>query len=266
MANISLLNEQIPEDVVVASGTQRDFSLSWKAREAQHVKVSFAIDNSAGTLPEPPDIAYTVSQLDDPNANIRVVFDEFPTEGQVIIFELDMPIERQIDYTQSGAFRATTVNGELVDVTLILQQLNRQGLRSVSLNPVDALSNTTPTLPAYAPGHVPYWSKTARKFTSISIDDLLGTDGTDGEDGEDASRAAGIYYADDIGLAGDGVTDDTGTLSKFMADKVEAGETPTIVLFSALGFFFNDRVKIPSNVRFHVLSPCFGSDRGGLPV
>ena len=260
---LSLIDDVLPEDIFEANGLDRDFGLSWKARQEAHVSVQFLTDTSSGSAPEDPDIAFVLENVDDPDSNLRLVFDEAPQEGTIIIARLEMPIARTTDYTQNNAFRATVVNGEQVDQILIDQQINRETRRALRLSPGDSLSNTNPTLPPYLPGHGFYWSKTQRRIVSVSIDTLNGSDGVDGED---ATRPDGIFYADDIALAGDGVTDDSSKLSLFMLTRSEAGQYTTVVLYSDLGFYFSQRLRIPTNVNLVIACPIYGSPQAGYFV
>jgi hypothetical protein len=149
---IVTVNDIEPRSQFTANGTQTSFPCDWAVRATDDVVVRFGED-------EDPGIGYT---FDPANLNtddgFEVVFNSPPASGTLITVYRTRDLSRQTNYGQQNEFKAATVNAELADFMLRLQELRRDLNRTVRL-PI-----TDPSGQMVLPG------KTTRALKYLSFD------------------------------------------------------------------------------------------------
>jgi len=127
------LNDNEPIDQYTATAGQTTFAYTWLAFAESDIKVY--VNGSLKTLTTD----YTISAVNQANG-ANVVFNSGLTLNDAVTISRDIPIARTTGYTTSGSFRAETLNIEQNKELAIMQQLERDIGRAVTLSASSTLT------------------------------------------------------------------------------------------------------------------------------
>lgn len=247
---ITVLNEVIPDAFTTANGTQKVFSVAWNVVLSSEVEIT--IDDDVTEIP------FTVSNLNRSDSGLIVTFDEPPPENSIVRIRSVIPYSRQNQFGQELAFRAPAVNADISRVVQMVQQVNRETLRSLRIPNDEDAANFSSILPGYVAGGLLRYSPTSKRVETLTAEAFLA------EVNAASVNRAGVYYAEDIdGLPTDGTTDASVVLSRFF-DAIHKTGGGLVILYNAAGFYVRYRVRVPSFVRVVFLSGIDAHAEGGI--
>lgn len=108
---------------------------------------------------------YTVDGIGDPNGG-NVTFDTAPADGSTVTLLRFVPEEQQIDYRPYDPFPAETMENGLDLLTMMIQQLQENAGRAISLTVSDD-GTTSVVMPAYSSGDIIGWSETTKELENL---------------------------------------------------------------------------------------------------
>ena len=210
------VNDVLPLVTVSASGGQTIFSYPFLIQETSQLAVQRTQDPSGTpavttlTLNVDYSVQGTGSATGGTITLLPANFPSGATAGDQFTLFRDIPIERLTDFPFRGNFSASAINLELDRLTLVVQEIARDVLRSVALPINDPLSSMVLPLQALRANKAFHFDS-AGAPQMVEPTDASGTSVT--ASGSTTSRSlaerfAEVFNVKDYGATGDGVSSD----------------------------------------------------------
>lgn len=277
---ITLVNDIEPRSQFDADGVQVAFPCSWPTRTGDDLRILFDDGDT-------PEIVYSLTGIND-DAGFTVTFQTPPPDGTRITVFRSGPLERQTNYGQQRRFSADVVNGEFVDYMLRLQELNARLGRMLRLPDTDPpISTILPPASQRAnkfagfdsdgavvalasPGSLVLDFNQYPTGTPEGVDTFIFNDDSDttGSPVRKASLSTlasllqslgeqPFRTAADVGLVGNGTTDDSFRLQADMEAQSAAGGCAYWLKSPVTGgsFYLEHSPRVPSNITIIFSSP-----------
>lgn len=139
MAEIEI-NDNDARKQYIATASQTVFPYDFPIFDDDHIVVKRTRSGTTTTLTKTTD--YTVGSV-GVEAGGNVTLTSGAALDDVLTLYRDVPVERTADFTEAGDFLAVTLNRELDLITMMLQQMERNLDRSVTLDIVDTTASMT---------------------------------------------------------------------------------------------------------------------------
>lgn len=276
---ISLVNDKVPRSAFAGDGTQQSFFCDWPLRRLDDLRVVF----NDSTV---PDIAYDVSGVNDSDG-FTVVFRLPPSDGTRITVYREGALERQNNYGQQPEFSADSVNAEFADIIMLLQEAAMKVGRTIRLPISDPINEMVlPPLEQRAAKFAFFDEDgnlttaagtllTILDFSQYPLDTPVPEDlfafnrtGASGDRVRSATltqleqalrqiRHKPFIDAIDVGMAGDGATDDSFPLQVKLDFWSSQGGATFMLKAPVEGgsFYCAHTLRIPSNCNVMMFSP-----------
>lgn len=149
MTTVPALVDEIPLDQYVSTAGQTDFNFTYMIFATTDIKVyvngvlktittDYTVKTAGGA---------TITSADLPMDGGKVVFITPLALNDAVSLSRDIPISRLTGYSVAGAFRADVVNAEFTKIYAVMQQLERDLFRGITLAPYDTAGDNL-VLPA----------------------------------------------------------------------------------------------------------------------
>jgi hypothetical protein len=220
------VTNQIPAKVSIANGATSVFPYDFLVLDEADMLVTGTLDGVTTTYVL--NVDYTVSGIGDDTGGDVTFISGNPAAGTSVLRRREMDPVRETDYQTNGDLIAVEVNRDNDRPIMLIQQLLEEISRTIKL-PAH-LTGQDGTLPEPDPLHPLVWNAAGNGIengdTTLTGDMLLRPNLAAGTDGLFVQSAIGaivrgflhkmrdLVHADDFGLLGDGVTDETTQLQR----------------------------------------------------